>query len=160
MLTIRKRFIGFHRWTGRAWLISASVAGFTGAFFGVIWPFTGHQGFGLLQTSINAIIGPFTLYCLYQAYSNIRARNFGVHREWMIRSFALMLGVATQRVLMVVLIPLTGLPAEIMFSSCMVLGMVINIATAEYWIKLTRTPGNGARHWKDLDRNFKRIKTK
>ena len=147
MRTIRKWFIAFHRWTGRAWLIGAAIAGFTGAFFGVVWPFTGHQSFGLLQTAINAIIGPFTLFCLYQAYSNIRARNFGAHRQWMIRSFALMLGVSTQRVL----IPLTGLPYEMMFASCMVLGMLINISVAEFWIALTRTPGSGHRHWKDLD---------
>ena len=31
-------------------------------------------------------------------------------------------------------------------------GMIINIAVAEYWITLTRTPGSGHRHWKDLDR--------
>ena len=121
-------------------MVSAATAGFTGAFFGVVWPFTGHQGFGLMQTGINALIGPYTLFCLYKAYSNIRARNFGEHREWMIRTFALMLGVATQRVLMIVLIPLTGISAETMFASCMVLGMIINIGISEYWINLTRTP--------------------
>ena len=78
----------------------------------------------------------------------------------MIRTFALMLGVATQRVLMLVLIPLMGIGAEIMFASCMVLGMIINIAVAEYWITLTRTPGSGHRHWKDLDRSFAREKSK
>ena len=152
MTSIRKRFIGFHRWSGRAWMISGAVAGFTGAFFGVVWPFTGHQGFGLLQTVINAIIGPYTLFCLYKAYSNIRARNFGEHREWMIRTFALMLGVATQRVLMIILTVLTGIGREPMFAPAMIAGMIINIVVAEYWIALTKTPGSGHRHWKDLDR--------
>jgi hypothetical protein len=152
MTSIRKRFIGFHRWSGRAWMISGAVAGFTGAFFGVVWPFTGHQGFGLLQTGINAIIGPYTLFCLYKAYSNIRARNFGEHREWMIRTFALMLGVATQRVLMIILTVLTGIGREPMFAPAMIAGMIINIVVAEYWIALTKTPGSGHRHWKDLDR--------
>ena len=152
MTSIRKRFIGFHRWSGRAWMISGAVAGFTGAFFEVVWPFTGHQGFGLLQTGINAIIGPYTLFCLYKAYSNIRARNFGEHREWMIRTFALMLGVATQRVLMIILTVLTGIGREPMFAPAMIAGMIINIVVAEYWIALTKTPGSGHRHWKDLDR--------
>ena len=152
MTSIRKRFIGFHRWSGRAWMISGAVAGFTGAFFGVVWPFTGHQGFGLLQTGINAIIGPYTLFCLYKAYSNIRARNFGEHREWMIRTFALMLGVATQRVLMIILTVFTGIGREPMFAPAMIAGMIINIVVAEYWIALTKTPGSGHRHWKDLDR--------
>jgi hypothetical protein len=39
-----------------------------------------------------------------------------------------------------------------MFATCMVLGMIIYTSIAEYWIKLTRTPGNGDRHWKNLDR--------
>ena len=152
--TIRKRWTKFHRWNGRVWLLCGGIAGFTGAFIGVVWPFTGHQGFGLVQTSINAIIGPYTLFCLYKAYSCVRAKEFGAHREWMVRSFALMLGVATQRALMLILIPATGLGVEVMFASMMVLGMVINIAVAEMWIQLTRTPGNGNRHWKDLDRQY------
>ncbi|MBL6905455.1 MAG: DUF2306 domain-containing protein [Pseudomonadales bacterium] len=154
MTSIRKRFIGFHRWSGRAWMISGAAAGFTGAFFGVVWPFTGHQGFGLLQTGINAIIGPYTLFCLYKAYSNIRARNFGEHREWMIRTFALMLGVATQRVLMIILTVFTGIGREPMFAPAMIAGMIINIVVSEYWIAWTKTPCSGHRHWKDLDRRM------
>ncbi|MBL6753959.1 MAG: DUF2306 domain-containing protein [Pseudomonadales bacterium] len=154
MTSIRKRFIGFHRWSGRAWMISGAAAGFTGAFFGVVWPFTGQQGFGLLQTGINAIIGPYTLFCLYKAYSNIRARNFGEHREWMIRTFALMLGVATQRVLMIILTVFTGIGREPMFAPAMIAGMIINIVVSEYWIAWTKTPGSGHRHWKDLDRRM------
>lgn len=160
MTSIRKRFIGFHRWSGRAWMVSGAIAGFTGAFFGVVWPFTGHQGFGLLETGINAIIGPYTLFCLYKAYNNIRARNFGEHREWMIRTFALMLGVATQRVLMIMLTVVTEISEDAMFAPAMITGMVINIVVAEYWITLTKTPGSGHRHWKDLDRSFSRGKSK
>ena len=105
------------------------------------------------MTSIRKrFIGPYTLFCLYKAYSNIRARNFGEHREWMIRTFALMLGVATQRVLMIILTVLTGIGREPMFASVMIAGMIINIVVAEYWIALTKTPSSGHRHWKDLDR--------
>jgi len=91
------------------------------------------------------------LFCLYKAYSNIRGRNFGGHREFMIRSFALMLGVRTQRVLTTIIIPLTGLGLESVFGPAMGLGMVINILVSETWIQLTRTPGDGNHHWRDLD---------
>jgi uncharacterized membrane protein len=148
---IRKRWISFHRLNGRVWLICGAITAFTGAFIGIVWPFTGHQGFGLVQTAINALIGPYTLFCLFKAYSSIRARNFGSHREFMIRSFALMLGVASQRVLTMVIIPLTGLGLESVFGPMMALGMAINILASEIWIQLTRTPGNGNRHWRELD---------
>jgi hypothetical protein len=49
MMNIHKRFINLHRWTGREWLIGVAMADFTGAFFGVVWLFTGHRRFGLLQ---------------------------------------------------------------------------------------------------------------
>lgn len=70
----------------------------------------------------------------------------------MIRTFALMLGVATQRVLMIILTVLTGIGREPMFAPAMIAGMIINIVVAEYWIALTKNPGSGHRHWKDLDR--------
>lgn len=152
MRVIRKRWPAFHRFNGKIWLIGGAIAAFTGAFFGVVWPFTGHVSpGGMLQVSANAIVGPLTLYCLYQAYMNVRSRNFGTHREWMIRAWAMMLGVATQRILMLILIPITGIGLEFMFGFCMWLGQIINISAAEIWIRLTRTPGNGNRHWKDLD---------
>ena len=149
---IRNRWINFHRWNGRVWMVSGATAAFTGSLIGIVWSFTGHQGFRLLQTAINAIIGPYTLFCLYKAYSCIRMRNIGAHREWIIRSFALILGVSTQRVLMLIFIPFTGISMEVFFATAMVLGMVINISIGEFWIQLTRTTGNGNRHWKVLDK--------
>lgn len=125
------------------------VAGVHLLFGFIVYVFAPFQ----FMTSIRKrFIGPYTLFCLYKAYSNIRARNFGEHREWMIRTFALMLGVATQRVLMIILTVLTGIGREPMFAPAMIAGMIINIVVAEYWIALTKTPGSGHRHWKDLDR--------
>ena len=50
-----------------------------------------------------------------------------------------------------VIIPLTGLGLESVFGPMMALGMAINILASEIWIQLTRTPGNGNRHWRELD---------
>ena len=46
---------------------------------------------------------------------------------------------------------LTGLGLESVFGPAMGLGMVINILVSETWIQLTRTPGNGNRHWRDYE---------
>jgi len=38
-----------------------------------------------------------------------------------------------------------------LFGTTFWMAAVTNMAGAEIWIVLTRTPGNGARHWKDVD---------
>ena len=86
-----------------------------------------------------------------KAYKTIRARNIRAHREWMIRSWALMLAIATERIMLGVLISTTDIGIPVLFGTTFWMAGVVNVAASEIWINLTRTPGNGHRHWKDLD---------
>ena len=88
---------------------------------------------------------------MYKAYASIRAKNIGTHREWMIRSWALMLAIATERLMLGVLMSSTDIGIGILFGITFWMAVTTNVAAAEIWINLTRTPGNGNRHWKDLD---------
>jgi uncharacterized membrane protein len=89
------------------------------------------------------------------AYSRIRKRMFGQHREWMIRSFALLLAIALERLMLTFLQITTGIDIAVLFGTTFWMAAVTNMAAAETWIALTRTPGNGARHWKDVDQKAK-----
>ena len=91
----------------------------------------------------------YTAYCLVRAYLSIRARNIGAHREWMIRSWALMLAIATERTFLGILLATTDVDMAVLFGTTFWMAGVVNIAAAAVWINLTRTPANGARHWKD-----------
>lgn len=148
---IRKNYINFHRWSGRVWLLCGSAAAFSGGFIGVFYPFMGLGDQGFNESMATAFFGFYTLFCMFKAYTSIRAKQFGAHREWMIRSWALMLAIATERIMLGILLSNTGVGIEVLFGTTFWMAAVTNVAASEIWINLTRTPGNGARHWKDLD---------
>ena len=69
---------------------------------------------------------------------DIRKKEVTQHREWMIRAFALAMAVATERVLLVLLIAVTGLDLEEVFGASFWLGFSVNLLVAEVWINYTR----------------------
>lgn len=148
---IRKKWLNFHRWSGRTFLICGVISAFSGMYVGVIYPFAGIDGQGFNESMATAFFGAYTLFCIVKAYTSIRRREIGLHREWMIRTWALMLAIATERVMLGIFLANTSIGIEVLFGTTFWMAAMINIACAETWINLTRTPGNGARHWKDLD---------
>jgi uncharacterized membrane protein len=148
---IRTRHLSFHRWSGRIWLVAGFIVALSGSFIGVLYPFMDITGQGFNESMATLFLALYTLLSLSMAYYHIRRRNFGSHREWMIRSWALMLAVATERLLLVFFMSTTPVGVEVLFGTTFWMAGLLNIAASECWINLTRTPGNGARHWKDLD---------
>lgn len=151
MRVVRKKYINFHRWAGRTYLVCGGIGALSGGFIGIFYPFAGIDGPGFSESMATLFLAVYTFVCLYKAYTSIRRKEFGAHREWMIRSFGLMLAIATERVMLGILMSTTGIGVEVLFSATFWMAGVVNIAVCEIWITLTRTPGNGARHWKDLD---------
>ena len=66
-----------------------------------------------------------------------------------------MLGIATERVILGIFMASTDIGMGVLFGATFWMAAVINISAAEFWIHLTRTPGNGARHWKMVDAQSK-----
>ena len=62
------------------------------------------------------------------------------HREWMIRTFALAMRVATDRVFILLLLPLTSLSLEEVFDISFWLAFSVNLLGAEVWINQTCGP--------------------
>lgn len=151
---IRKRYLAWHRLSGRIYIFCGVVSAVSGLFFGIFHPFMGNTGLGFNQAVATLFFGIYTLFCLYKAYSNIRMGNIGLHREWMIRTWAIMLGIATERLLLGAFLSTSSIDITVLFGTTFWMAAVINISTSEAWINLTRTPGSGARHWKDIDSNY------
>lgn len=151
MRVVRKKYLNFHRWAGRTYIVCGGIGALSGGFIGIFYPFAGIDGPGFSESMATTFLSVYTLVCLYKAYSSIRRKEFGAHREWMIRSFGLMLAIATERIILGILMSTTPVGIEVLFSATFWMAGVINITASEIWISLTRTPGNGARHWKDLD---------
>jgi len=151
MRSVRKKHINFHRWSGRLWLSAGAIAAFSGGFIGILHPFMGVGGQGFNESMATTFFAVYGLFCFYKAYTHIRAKNFGVHREWAIRAWGLMLAVSTERIMLGTLMSTTDIGVEVLFGTTFWMAGVVNITASEIWINLTRTPGNGNRHWKDLD---------
>ncbi|MFT5578604.1 MAG: putative membrane protein [Paraglaciecola psychrophila] len=151
MPVVRKRWINFHRWSGRVYIICGITGAISGFLIGGLNPFGGIDGAGFNEAMATWFLSLYVLYCLYKAYSSIRKRQFGAHREWMIRSFTIMIAIATERIMLSILSYTTSIELVVLFGATFWMAGLINIVAGEIWIQLTRTPGTGARHWKDVD---------
>ena len=148
---LRKRYLKAHRWSGRIYILSGTIGAFSAIAIGVFNPFMGISGQGFNEAMATAFLSAYVLFCLYMAYNRIRYKMIGAHREWMIRSFALMLAIATERTILGALLFTTGVEIGVLFGTTFWMAALINLVVAETWIVITRTPGNGAQHWKDVD---------
>jgi len=151
MRGVRKKHIKLHRLSGRVFVLCGAIGAFSGIVIGVFDPFMGVGGQGFNESMATAFLSVFVLFSLTMALVRIKQRKFGQHREWMIRAFALMLAIATERLMLTGLMSTTDIDIAVLFGTTFWMAGVVNIIAGELWINITRTPGNGARHWKDMD---------
>ena len=89
---LRSRYINVHRWSGRVILVTVIPVGLSGFFFGTM-PFG-----GVPETSAILVFGGLFLFAAGRAFIAIRLGDVVRHREWMIRMFAVVIGISTMRV--------------------------------------------------------------
>lgn len=134
---IRGRYIRFHRWSGRFQVLIAFLAVLSGAYFGLRIPFGGRA-----ETAIIALVGASFLISMSLAVVAIRKHDVARHREWMIRSFAMALGVSTVRLVagaMDLAFAPAGVPTAVMFVHSLWIGWGLTLGAAELWIRCTRS---------------------
>lgn len=79
----RNKYLHVHRWMGRIYLLSVLVGGVAGLYLAA-------TAFGGLPTRIGfGMLGTLWLTTGTMAFLHIRQGNVQVHREWMIRNYAL-----------------------------------------------------------------------
>lgn len=131
---IRRRRIGVHRWLGRVLVLSAAASGVFAMLSAIVFPAFGGRS-TLLAT---LLFGTIFLWALFMAVVRIRQKRVSAHREWMIRVFALGLGVATIRGVIGLSQWMTGRGLVDVFGFSFWLGFGINLAIGEAWIRYTR----------------------
>jgi len=132
---IRNRFLTFHRWSGRIFLVNSVFIGLSGFVIAVVFPFAGLNE----QIAIFVFGGAF-LVSAGMAYYRIRPREVKKHREWMIRVFSIGLGISTVRVLVGLLFAFTSLTQIDFFAWTFWAGFGGTWLIGEIWIKATRRP--------------------
>lgn len=129
---LRARYLSFHRWAGRVYVIAVLVGGAAG-FALALHSFGGlvtHFGFGLMAV--------FWVGTTLNAYRHIRGGNVVAHRAWMLRSYALTLAAVTLR-FYIPMSQVAGIDFEAAYQAISWLCWVPNILIVE-WFVLARTP--------------------
>ena len=133
---IRSRHIQFHRWSGRVLIVTTFVVVLTALYFGVLAPYAGRN-----EVIATVLFGGFCLAAVCRAFLAIRRRQVARHREWMIRAFAIAIGISTIRVVGgvfdMVLTP-AGYRSQEIFVLSFWTGWLITLGAAELWIRYTR----------------------
>jgi uncharacterized membrane protein len=134
--TIRSRYLRWHRWSGRIFIAVGVVIGVSALVMSFAMPAIG----GLNQAAATTLFGAFFLFALCKAFWHIRRREIALHREWMIRAFAVGLAVATIRPIIGVFFAtsrLTGLTPHEFFGIAFWIGFVLQLIAAETYIHAT-----------------------
>ncbi len=124
----------WHRVSGRIALplgLVASLSGLWMTFF-YEWP----AGDELSLAVVRVVVGVGMTGALVLAFTSVRRRDFGAHRAWATRGYALGLGAGTQVLTHLPFIAVTGhAPLGWPRTVAMALGWGINLAVAEWAIR-------------------------
>ena len=136
---LRGRWPAAHRWTGRFLLVMVLGAAASGLFFALVSPLG-----GFAETSAVVVFGGFFAFAGARGWLAIRQGRRAAHREWMIRMFAIALGIAVMRVVLLGVIGLFDLGLRAfepeVFGATLWIGWFATLAAAEAYIRATRAP--------------------
>ena len=136
----RTKHYTVHRRLGRVLLTLALLSGTFGLIFGIRFAWGGS-----VESMAAIVFGTWFLSCLVLAFRAIRSDNVPQHRRWMIRAFAVGIGIGTVRIWIGVFTAIaessgaTGpTPDSATFGLAFWLGFSMHVAFGEWWLR--RTP--------------------
>jgi uncharacterized membrane protein len=130
---IRTRHIRVHRALGRMYVAVGAVVGVTA----LVMSFTLSIG-GAVESAATLLFGVYFLVALGMAVAYVRRREIALHREWMLRAFAIGLAIATIRPIIGLFFGLTTLLPAQFFGYAFWIGFSLHAVLAEVWIRATR----------------------
>jgi hypothetical protein len=100
----------------------------------------------LSEASAAAVFGSWFFACLVLAFAAIRRRDIAQHRRWMIRAFAVGIGIGTVRlwvgILGAIVAARTGVvvmgPEATTYGLAFWLGFGLHVGIGEWWLRLPR----------------------
>ncbi|MCH8173881.1 MAG: DUF2306 domain-containing protein [Proteobacteria bacterium] len=135
---VRKKSLDYHRWSGRLLSAIGMILGMTAVFIGLVIPFS-----GLPEQIIIGFFGLLFLFSITRGFYYIRVKQVRLHREWMLRAFAIGLSIATMRLLFIPALIIVGNPTQSEIEALSIisftLAFFLHCSFAEYWIRATRT---------------------
>lgn len=132
---IRSRMPVLHQWSGRLFLLLASIMIVNGIIISFTFPFAS-SGEPIVTLVIAACFG----FSLCYAFICIRKRDIAKHRRWMIRALAAGFAPITMRIFFSGIIITTDASAREIFNMTLWIGLGVNLLFAELWLTLKRAP--------------------
>jgi uncharacterized membrane protein len=138
---IRSRHLAYHRRIGRLLIAVGVMVGATALFMGFVIPKGGSP-----ERVVIGLFGTVFLVALVKGFVHVRAGRVSLHREWMIRAFAIGLAIATARLIFYpALLITTTDPSDRRFGTLLAVALavafVFHLSVAELWICVTRRSG-------------------
>jgi uncharacterized membrane protein len=134
---IRSRWLSYHRLAGRFLVSIGLVLGASALFLALIIPFS-----GTWEQIINGFFGTLFLVSLVKGVLHVRAGQIALHREWMLRAFAIGLGIATMRLIFIPALIIVGDPTQEQIATLSIVSFTVAFSLhsgfAEYWIRRSR----------------------
>ena len=136
---LRAKYPQIHRWSGRVFLACSAIVALSGLRMAM-----GKTIGGLDEKAAILLFGTLFLIALSKALWHALRREFTLHREWMIRGYAIGLAVATIRPIMGAFFTAALVrghvpaPSEF-FGTAFWIGFTLQMIAAEIWINYTRS---------------------
>ena len=134
---IRSRHLGYHRWAGRVLVAIGLLVGAAGVFMAVVIPAAGWS-----ERVVVGSFGLLFLLALGKGFLHVRAGRVAMHREWMIRAFAIALAIATTRLISIPALLIVGVHTDGQVATLVIVSFtvafVVHALLAEAWIRATR----------------------
>lgn len=132
---IRSKAYWFHRRFGRLLLVAALLSAIFAIAFGIPYAF---GGFG--ESSAAVVFSLWMIVCLLLAFRAIKQDRMVDHRRWMIRAFAIGLGVGSIRIWVAIFSSTGLLDFQGSFAPAFWIAFVSHVIGAELWIRTTPQP--------------------
>ena len=122
-----------HRVLGRLIVPCGIVAALSGMWMAVVYPLPAHDG-DLLMV-LRLVFGSAMVAALVLGFVAVRRRDFGAHRAWMMRGYAIGQGGGTQAVIFGFWVAAEGQPGAQTRALLLGAGWVLNLVVAERLIR-------------------------
>ncbi|AJY77541.1 DUF2306 domain-containing protein [Paenibacillus beijingensis] len=130
----RRRRPGWHRATGRLLVPFGLLVGLSGLWMTLFYPRP--DGTGELLYALRLLFGSAMVVSILLGFTAIRRGDVIRHRAWMMRGYAIGLGAGTQVLTQLGGALIVGPPSELSGALLMGAGWVINLAVAEWAIRM------------------------
>lgn len=134
--TLRSR--AWHRRAGRVVVPAGLVAAVSGLWMAVWYDLPASDNQALEITRL--VVGSAMVASLVLAVVGVRRRDFAMHRDWMMRGYALGIGAGTQVLTNLPWVIAFGTPSPQVRAVLMGAGWAINLAVAEWFIRRRPAP--------------------